>query len=149
MEQHTPVSSQKSYDDIIQLARPVSKKHPPMPRANRAAQFGAFQALNGYEEAVEETARLTQQKRPLSEEEIHMLNNQLCFLQNALQQKLSPSVTVTFFQADLYKEGGAYRTKEGILSHIDPHRQILRLSDYTEIPLEDIEKIETPLYNED
>ncbi len=35
------------YDDIINMERPVSKRHPPMPRANRAAQFAPFAALTG------------------------------------------------------------------------------------------------------
>lgn len=48
------------YDDMINLPRPVSKRHAPMPQSARAAQFSAFAALSGYEEAVEETARLTE-----------------------------------------------------------------------------------------
>ena len=48
------------YDDIIALSRPVSKTHPPMPRSERAAQFSSFAALSGYEDAVEESARLTE-----------------------------------------------------------------------------------------
>lgn len=43
------------YDDIIHLPHPVSKKHPQMPVADRAAQFSPFAALTGYEEALEET----------------------------------------------------------------------------------------------
>ncbi|MBR2561199.1 MAG: hypothetical protein IKE31_03515 [Eubacterium sp.] len=44
------------YDDIINLPHPVSKRHPPMPMQNRAAQFAPFSALSGYEEAVEKMA---------------------------------------------------------------------------------------------
>lgn len=36
------------YDDIINLPRPVSSKHPPMPMSDRAAQFSPFAALTGY-----------------------------------------------------------------------------------------------------
>ncbi len=43
------------YDDIINLSRPVSKKHPPMAALDRAAQFSPFAALTGYEKALEET----------------------------------------------------------------------------------------------
>ena len=46
------------YDDIIDLPHHVSKKHPPMPMEDRAAQFSPFAALTGYEDAVKETARL-------------------------------------------------------------------------------------------
>ena len=43
-----------NYDDIMNLPRPVSKKHPPMPHHDRAAQFAPFAALTGYEAAIEE-----------------------------------------------------------------------------------------------
>ena len=36
------------YDDIIDLPRPVSAAHPPMPLASRAAQFAPFAALTGF-----------------------------------------------------------------------------------------------------
>lgn len=45
------------YDDIIDLPRPVSRKHRPMDIADRAAQFAPFAALTGYGEAVKEAAR--------------------------------------------------------------------------------------------
>lgn len=44
------------YDDIIELEHPISCKHPRMSLHERAAQFGAFAALTGHEEAIEETA---------------------------------------------------------------------------------------------
>ena len=40
------------YDDILYRSRPVSQRHPPMSRADRAAQFSPFAALTGYEAAV-------------------------------------------------------------------------------------------------
>ncbi|MBR1757332.1 MAG: hypothetical protein IJ744_01215 [Lachnospiraceae bacterium] len=46
------------YDDIINLERPVSKKHPPMSRLSRAAQFAPFAALTGHAGAIEETAKM-------------------------------------------------------------------------------------------
>ena len=57
----------KSYEDILYCKRPVSKNHPPMSRESRAAQFGSFAALSGYEEAVNEAGRLTDQKIELDE----------------------------------------------------------------------------------
>ena len=45
------------YDDIIGLKRPVSKKHAPMPIADRAAQFAPFAALTGHGEAIRSSAR--------------------------------------------------------------------------------------------
>ena len=48
------------YDAILHLPHHVSKKHPPMPMADRAAQFAPFAALTGYDAAIRENARLTQ-----------------------------------------------------------------------------------------
>lgn len=59
----------KKYDDIINLDRPISKKHKPMSPENRAAQFAPFAALTGYEEAIKETAHITQKKQELSEKD--------------------------------------------------------------------------------
>ena len=55
------------YDDIIHLPHPISKKHPRMPLANRAAQFSPFAALTGHKDAIEETARLTAEQREFEE----------------------------------------------------------------------------------
>lgn len=46
-----------SYDDIINLPHPVSKKHPQMAMMQRAAQFAPFAALTGYDAAINEAAR--------------------------------------------------------------------------------------------
>ena len=45
------------YEDIINLPHPVSKNHPQMPMASRAAQFAPFAALTGYGEAISETVK--------------------------------------------------------------------------------------------
>lgn len=47
----------RKYDDIIKKERPVSKKHPPMPILDRAAQFAPFAALSGHKEALEEEVK--------------------------------------------------------------------------------------------
>ncbi len=46
------------YDDIIMMAHHISSRHPRMSMEQRAAQFSSFAALNGHEEAIEDTARL-------------------------------------------------------------------------------------------
>ena len=56
------------YDDIIDLPRPVSRKHPPMPMMKRAAQFLPFAALTGFEGEIAEAARLTETAPELSED---------------------------------------------------------------------------------
>ncbi len=51
------------YSDIINLPHHVSKVHPQMTMAQRAAQFSPFAALTGCEAAVGGTARLTAERR--------------------------------------------------------------------------------------
>ena len=46
----------KSYDDIINLPRPLSR-HQPMSMEKRAAQFAPFATLHGHEEALRDTAQ--------------------------------------------------------------------------------------------
>ena len=45
------------YDDIIDLPHHVSRTHPQMPLADRAAQFAPFAALTGHADAIRETER--------------------------------------------------------------------------------------------
>ena len=47
------------YDDIINMPHHVSTTHPQMSLHDRAAQFSPFAALTGHEDAIKETARLT------------------------------------------------------------------------------------------
>lgn len=61
------------YDDIINLPHHVSKRHPQMPLLNRAAQFAPFAALTGYQESIEETARLVEEKIEREEIEVEKI----------------------------------------------------------------------------
>ena len=105
------------YDDVIWRQHPTSKKHPRMSRMNRAAQFAPFAALTGYEESIEETARLTDRRIELSEYEIEELNAKLNFIQEHIKER--PEVIITYFQPDGRKEGGKYLTVTGRIRWID------------------------------
>ena len=94
------------YDDIINLPHHVSITRPHMPMRDRAAQFMPFRALTGYEDAVRETARLTEERVELTEEERSVLDGKLQKLVDALPGH--PAVTLTYFQPDKRKAGGAY-----------------------------------------
>ena len=52
----------EKYEEIINLPHHVSPKREPMPRAERAAQVAPYSALSGYEDAIEDTARESQEK---------------------------------------------------------------------------------------
>ena len=62
------------YDEIIKLPHHVSKTRPQMPMSDRAAQFAPFAALTGYDSAIKETGRLTDEKIELDEEALTALN---------------------------------------------------------------------------
>lgn len=65
------------YDDIIHLPHPEPARHPRMSRQNRAAQFAPFAALTGHEDAIRETARLTENKIQLNEDDAAKLNERI------------------------------------------------------------------------
>ena len=94
------------YEDIIHLPHHVSKKYPQMPVSDRAAQFIPFMALTGYEDAVEETARLTDRKIDLDETQKNLLDD---LLRSASES--GETVAVLYFQPDKRKAGGAYNMK--------------------------------------
>lgn len=104
------------YEKIIDLPHHVSKSRPQMPKADRAAQFAPYSALSGYEDAVEETARLTDKKIELDEYEKEKINATLTSL---LTAPLDTCVSLTFFRPDLRKSGGAYVTVSGKIEKID------------------------------
>ena len=120
------------YDDIIGLPHPTSERHPRMPMANRAAQFSPFAALTGYDAAVKETARLTDAKVDLTEEEEARLDAKL--------QLLAPgeSVSITYFRPDGRKQGGAYVTVSGEVKRIDSCAREVSLANGQKIFVDDI-----------
>ena len=54
-----------------------------------------------------------------------------------------PEVTVTWFQPDERKDGGAYLTATGRLKKLDEIQRVLVLTDGTKIPLDDVAEIES------
>ena len=128
------------YDDIIDLPHPTSKNHPRMSRQNRAAQFSPFAALTGYDAAIRETARITEDRRELSEDAAVELNYKISLLQQ--EQAGMKKIKVIYFRQDTTKDGGAYREEDGDFKRIKSSEGILELTNGIQIPLEDIFKIE-------
>ena len=124
------------YQDILYLARPVSKVHQPMSKSNRAAQFSPFAALAGYEDAVQETARLTTDKITLSEDQIQIINSVL----NEISQYLphSPYVQITYFEPDKRKQGGSYQQISGTIKKIDDVYGMVIMKGNIRIPVHQI-----------
>ena len=125
-----------NYDDIIDLPHHVSSTRPRMPMLDRAAQFQPFRALTGYEDAVRETARLTDRRMELTEEEKARLDAALQRLMDSISSR--PQVSVTWFQPDKRKAGGAYVTTTGRLKKIDDLEGVLILLGGERIVIEDI-----------
>lgn len=128
--------STNEYYDIIDMPHHVSKKRPQMSLLERAAQFSPFAALNGYDAAIKETARLTNQRITLDECEIESLNERLNLVASRLDE--APEVCVTFFLPDERKDGGEYVALTGTVKKIDEYSQQVIMMDGTVVPITDI-----------
>ena len=108
--------------------------------------FPPFAALTGYDAAIKETGRLTDEKVNLSEEEKEALDRKQQILMEWLGDH--PALTITFFVPDEKKSGGAYMTKSGNLKKIDEFERVMLLTDGTKIPLDDVVEIESELFRD-
>lgn len=129
------------YDDIINLPHHVSPVHPPMTRADRAAQFSPFAALTGYEAVIREEGRVTDEMTELDEDAKAILNEKLKLLQNHILDGSLLEVSITFFQPDEKKTGGAYITADGLVKKIDLYDRVVIMEDGQRIPIDAIEEI--------
>ena len=129
------------YEEILNAPRWEPRSRVRMPMEKRAAQFQPFDPLEGYSDEVEETARFTDAERWLDETSVELINRQLAELQRRIREQ--PGVTVTFFEPDDRKSGGAYRTVTGKVKKLDEYGGQMVLTDGTVIPLERILSMET------
>lgn len=132
------------YDDIIDLPHYRSQSRPHMPMIDRAAQFSPFAALTGYDDAVKETARLTDEKAELTEDAKSVLNGKIQVIAEMLH--VNPLVTITYFQPDAKKEGGEYVTVTGRVKSIDEYERTVALADKNVISIDSIREIESDLF---
>lgn len=134
-----------NYDDIINLNRPMSK-HKHMTIEERSAQFAPFAALVGYDNTVKETARLTENKIELNDEQQDMLNFKLRYLYDNINNK--NEVTITHFVKDNKKVGGKYINTIGIIKQIDPVQENIKLNNNVIIYMNDIINITGDIFND-
>lgn len=130
----------RKYEDIIHLPHPTSSRHPRMSSMARAAQFSPFAALTGYDDAVKETARPTEQKVTLDEYEKQHLDDCLQCIRERLSE--APEVEIIYFVPDERKDGGAYRTEVGSIKKIDSYKRVIIMKSGVLIPIDDIVNIE-------
>ena len=126
--------AEDKYADIINLPHHVSRKHPQMSMADRAAQFSPFAALTGHDAAIAEAARLTEE-RPILDEytKWHISDT----LQLAAE---NPQLTlhIVYFVSDARKNGGSYAETCGSIKKLIPHLQLLILNNGQQICINDI-----------
>ena len=133
------------YDDIINLPHHRSASRPHMSAHERAAQFSPFAALTGYDSAITETARLTDTRVELDEYRKADLNERLSIIQEQLGEQIE--VSITYFQSDTKKSGGAYIAAKGCVKKIDAYQRTVIMQDDTIIPIEDIFEIQSELFS--
>lgn len=138
------MNTENRYDDIINLRHYSSPVRPRMSRMNRAIQFAPFAALTGYDSAVSETARLTDKRHELTEDERIMLSEKLRILSE--NQQDTPSVQITYFLPDSRKNGGSYEEITGAVRRIDEGEMKVIFTDGGSIDIADIYGIEGEIF---
>ena len=132
------------YIDMLDLLHPTSPHHPRMPIIDRAAQFAPFAALTGYDDAIEETARLTDQMRNMTEDQREQLDRRYQLLLASVERH--PQVEVTYFLPDARKSGGSYQTVRGQLLRIDETERVMHLGNGHRIALDAVCNLDSELF---
>lgn len=124
-----------SYDDLIYIDYKAKMKHHPMDRAKRAAQFSPFAALTGYDKAIEEESRVTEEKRILTSDEFSEIERKL-------QNGINRDVAITYFKKDESKSGGTYLTINSKIVKLLIEKKRVLLEDGTLLNIKDIFSLE-------
>lgn len=134
------------YEDIIHLPHHVSATRPQMSMLDRAAQFSPFAALTGYDEAIKETGRLTDDRIELDENTRTALDIKQAYLAENIN--IHPEISITYFLPDTKKDGGEYVTATGSLKRIDEYERMLIFVDGRKIPMDEIANIDGNLFKD-
>ena len=133
------------YEEIINLPHHVSNKRPQMPMSDRAAQFSPFAALTGYEDAIDETARLTDSRMVMSDEALSVLDAKFRLLMEKMDEE--PEVKIIYFKPDEKKAGGAYLSLRGVVKSVDEVGRMIVLRDGTRLCMDDILDMEGRIFS--
>lgn len=129
-----------NYNDIIMLSHHVSANRPHMTIHDRAAQFSAFAALKGYDDEIDEAARHTDDRIVPCEERMEEINEKLLLI--CEQAANRPAVKIVYFVPDGKKDGGSYRSVEGIVCKFDVYNRLLLFDGGEKVSFADIYDIE-------
>lgn len=138
------LDNEHQYDDIINLPHHVSSRRPHMDPIDRAAQFSPFAALTGHDEAIKETARLTDQYMELDENTKELLNRRLQIIREHLSEK--PEIFIIYFDPDEKKSGGSYINLNGKVKKIDEFGRRLILENDVPIQFDQIYGLEVKIF---
>lgn len=131
------------YDDIIDLPHFVSKNRKQMSCYDRAAQFAPFDALEGFDEEMKETARTTDNEVILGESELQLLDHKFQILFEHFKE--IGEIEITYFEPDLYKDGGMYVDKKIRVKRIDLSNRVIVSSENEKFGLDYISDIRNEL----
>lgn len=131
------------YEDMMELPHHVSSKRPQMPMSDRAAQFSPFAALVGYDAAIKEAGRLTDERIEPEEDRLNELNMKFRLIKEHLADE--PEVSLSYFEPDERKAGGRYLEIFGTVKKIDDFERSLTMKDGTKISVDDILAVELML----
>ena len=127
----------ENFDDILNMPYPNPQIEKDFPdKILRAAQFAPFAALTGHDEAVKETARLTDKKIELDEYAKDEVNRKLSYITEHIDD--GQIFSITYFVPDGKKDGGRYDTVTDTVLKIKEYENILVMDNGTEIPISDI-----------
>ena len=132
------------YEDIVDLPHHVSRKHPQPTMADRAARFAPFAAITGYEEMVLEEARVTDERIEMDESSKAALNEKLNMILEFIDEQ--PEVSITYFEPDKRKAGGAYVTVTGTVKRIDEYEHLVIMTDGKKINIDEIYNLQSELF---
>lgn len=127
------------YKDMYFMERPFSKRRK-MSMRDRAAQFAPFAALVGYQESVDETARVVEKKIILDDNIREIIDYKL---QEILQDiELRPNIEIVYFVEDQKKDGGSYNNYRGTVKAIDSIEKNIVFYSGKVIAIDDIFSVE-------
>lgn len=127
----------EEYEKIANLAHPSQRGRKRMSNYERSAQFAPFAALSGYDSALAETARLTERKEELTDEQIARINAELV----EISKELPAKAEITYFVKDKRKSGGEYRRTAINVKYISETECALVTEDGERISFSDIKSI--------
>ena len=136
----------KDYSKIISLPHHQSATRKRMSNYDRAAQFAPFAALTGHDEAIKETARLTDDYMEMGEDRLGELSAKIQLLIDKLSEQ--PEITVVYFIPEVRKSGGSYAEKTGIVRIIDEYERTLVFYDGDKILIDRVADFKGEIFSQ-